>query len=305
MSYAAPSRRARSLALALASILAPLAVVTGAASAAVEPKTADSEAPLASQFDQLNSAIGTIGTVDGGYGDAHAIRTTYTGGGGNGYARGIFNVDWRAGEDVWYSAAFFLPKGFKASMQGQVAIMRWDDFGTHPTNADQGGIVINGGDKRARLVLNHLPAGTQIELTDAFRLPEGRWFHLEVHQRLSATRGFNQVFVDGVRAAASDKGNIGRGRAPNRLRYGIVAVGAGTQRKPLRLQFDNAAVRNRRVGPNSAVKRTAGGGRVRAARYTPRVRRCMRGALARSARSGNAEMLIGAARRCVRKYARR
>jgi hypothetical protein len=290
--------------------------LAGAASAAVTPKRADSEAPLASQYDHFNEMIGTLGIVDGGYGDAHATRATYSGGGGNGYARGIFDVNWAAGDEVWYSAAFFLPEGFKASMQGQVAIMRWDDYGTHPEAADQGGIVINGGDHRARLVLNHLPEATQRELTGSFNLPEGRWFHLEVHQRLSPTGGLNEVYLDGERIVASHEPNIAPGRGISRMRYGIVAVGAGAQTRPLSLSFDQAVISTSQTGADPALARPGTdpaprptarrrSPRTRTARYTPRVRKCMGRALKRAARSGNADILVGAARRCVQKYAKR
>ena len=285
--------------------------LAGAVSAAVTPKRADSEAPIASQYDNFNEMIGTLAIVDGGYGDAHATRAAYNGGGGNGYARGIFDVDWRSGDDVWYSAAFYLPDGFKASMQGQVAIMRWDDYGTHPEAADQGGIVINGGDHRARLVLNHLPEATQKDLTDSFNLPEGRWFHLEVHQRLSANAGLNEVFLDGERIASSHKPNIAPGRGVSRMRYGIVAVGAGAQTRPLSLRYDQATISTGRTGADPGLARPGSDStarrspRSRAARYTPRVRKCMGRALKRAARSGRADILVGAARRCVNKYAKR
>ena len=240
-----PSRR-------IAAFLALLALLTVAlattAFATVQPRTADAEAPLTSQFDQINQSVGTLGIVDGGYGDAHAIRASYSGGGQNGFARGIFNVDWREGDDVFYSAAFFLPQGFKAAMQGQVAIMRWDDYGAHPEAAGQGGVVINGGDKRARLVLNQMPAATQVQLGESFELPEGRWFHLEVHQRLSEVNGeaLTELYVDGQKVGSSTVANS-RGRVINHMRFGYVnnhrAGGAST------LWYDRVSISDRQLGP--------------------------------------------------------
>jgi hypothetical protein len=286
MSYAAPPRRARSLTLALASILFLLFAVTDGASAAVQPASVDFTTAGLERFDQLNESVGSLRVVDGGYGDDRAARAVYSGGGENGFARGIFNVNWDAGEDVWYSGAYFLPRGFKAAMQGQVAILRWDDYGSHPNSADHGGIVINGGDRRARLAMDKLGPGTQDELGEPFDLPEGRWFHLEVHQRLSSSRSaVNEVYLDGARVCGLD------------------------------LKFDNATVATSKVGPNPGLAQPAqpanptksGSGRrngtVRTARYTRRVKKCMRRALVRAARSGDAGFLPRAARRCVAKYA--
>jgi hypothetical protein len=252
MSYAAPPRRARSLTLALASILFLLFAVTDGASAAVQPASVDFTTAGLERFDQLNESVGSLRVVDGGYGDDRAARAVYSGGGENGFARGIFNVNWDAGEDVWYSGAYFLPRGFKAAMQGQVAILRWDDYGSHPNSADHGGIVINGGDRRARLAMDKLGPGTQDELGEPFDLPEGRWFHLEVHQRLSSSGGaaVNEVFLDGIRVASSDRANLEAGRGVDRMRYGIVAIASGSQTRPLELLFDKATVNTARTGPD-------------------------------------------------------
>jgi len=316
MSYAAPPRRARSLTLALASILFLLFAVADGASAAVQPQSVDFTTSGLARFDQLNESVGSLRVVDGGYGDDKAARAVYSGGGENGFARGIFNVNWDAGEDVWYSGAYFLPRGFKAAMQGQVAILRWDDYGSHPNSADHGGIVINGGDRRARLAMDKLGPGTQDELGEPFDLPEGRWFHLEVHQRLSSSRSaVNEVYLDGARVSVSNIPNLEPGRGVDRVRYGIVAIASGSQTRSLDLKFDNATVATSKVGPNPGLTQPAepatptksGSGRrngtIRTARYTRRVKKCMRRALVRAARSGDAGFLPRAARRCVAKYA--
>lgn len=196
------------------------------------------------RFDQLNSRGGTLlPAALNGYTGPSAFVATYAGA-GNGYARGIFNVSWRSGDDVWYRAAYRLPKGFKASMLGQVALLRWDNFISHPRDTDHGGIVIYGSDKRARLVTERLNGRKQFELTRAFDVPEGRWFLLEVHQRFSATNGkaVNEVYLDGRRLNRSTTANLPAGRRVERIRYGLVAIDAGKQRRPLKLRFDDAAV---------------------------------------------------------------
>jgi hypothetical protein len=260
MSYAAPSRRARSLTFALTAILVLLLATAHGAGAAVKAERINFEGAGLQQFDQVNASTGSLGMVAGGYGDAHAAQAHYNGGGQNGYARGIFNVDWHAGDDVWYSAAYYLPTGFKAAMQGQVALMRWDDYGSHPDAADHSGIVINGGDKHAHLAVDHLGTSTQYTLGAAFDLPEGRWFHLEVHQHLGSTNAANDVYLDGTRVATSNQANLEPGRGVDRIRYGLVAIADGAQTHPLTLNFDDATVNTTQTGPDPALAQPGNAG---------------------------------------------
>ena len=194
------------------------------------------------EFTQTNAQQGSLESTTDSYTGEGAVRATYSGGGANGYARGIFNVAWREGDDVWYRAAYKLPVGFKDSMQGQVALMRWDDWESHPDDTNQSGVVIYGSDKRARLILDRLGPHTQTELSGDFDLPEGRWFLLEVHQHLSTTDAYNEVYLDGVRVGQSNVPNLDPGRGVDRIRYGMVAIASGAQMNPLSLMFDDANV---------------------------------------------------------------
>jgi hypothetical protein len=171
----------------------------------------------------------------------YSARATYDGSGENGYTRGIWNVNWQDGEDVWFGAAYYLPTGFHANIQGQVDLMRWDNWSTNPNDTDWGGVSIYGSDHRARLL--RFGAGRPNDtLVGPFDLPEGRWFTLEVHQRRSATSGsaLSEVYVDGKLIGSSTAANT-YGRAATRVRYGIVAIAAGSQKKPLELSFDSAS----------------------------------------------------------------
>src|SRR5690606_25167488 len=150
----------------------------------------------------------------------------------------VFNTNWRPGTAVTYSAAFFLPRGFHRRMQGQVALMRWDNWPARGSNGDTGGIVINGSDKRARLVRGTY-SGNQTQLGRDFRLREGRWFRLRVRQRFSRGKPISRVWLNGRRIITSRQQNFG-GSKIQRVRFGLVAIAAGAQRKPLRLFFDEA-----------------------------------------------------------------
>ena len=185
------------------------------------------------------------------YSGTYAARATYSGGGENGYARGIWNVQWEEGNDVWYGAAYYLPVGFYSNVQGQVDLVRWDNWSTNPNDTDWGGVSIYGSDHRVRLL--RFGAGRPNDtLVGPFDLPEGRWFTLEVHQRRSAISGsaLSEVYVDGKLIGRSTAPNT-YGRSATRIRYGIVAIAAGAQTKPLELNFDSAS-----MGPTQAFTGT-------------------------------------------------
>jgi hypothetical protein len=194
-------------------------------------------------FSQLNRLAGSLSRA--AHAGRLAFQATYDGRGENGYARAIYNVHWRRGQDVAYGASFFIPRATLDAVQGQVALMRWDDFPAHPEAANYGGLVIFVGDHRAHIIRNELGGkDEEDDLVDAFDLPLDRWFRIEVRQRLAAGSGArNEVYVDGHQVATSQRPNIPADRGVERVRYGISAIAAGAQVKPLRLWFDDAWAR--------------------------------------------------------------
>ncbi|MEA2426484.1 MAG: hypothetical protein QOF37_112 [Thermoleophilaceae bacterium] len=194
------------------------------------------------EFSQVNRLHGTLATTPGPvHGHSRSALATYDGSGANGYARGIYNVHWKQGADVAYSAAFYIPRATLAAVKGQVALMRWDDYPAHPEAANYGGVVIFVGDHRAHLIRNELGlGGAETDLTGPFDLPLDRWFTLEVRQRLGAGNARNEVYVDGRLIARSLVPNIPGDRDVERVRYGIAAIASGAQTAPLRLWFDDA-----------------------------------------------------------------
>jgi hypothetical protein len=217
-----------------------LAVLPGMAMATVTPLAANLNDGSFDEFSQTNTDRGALGINSlrpyDGTASAHA---TYEGSGGNGYARGIWNVNWQDGEDVWFGAAYYLPVGFVPHIQGQVDLMRWDNWLSHPSDTDWGGVSIYGSDHRARLL--RFGAGRPNDtLVGPTTLPEGRWFTLEVHERFSAGAGaLSELYVDGKLVGRSSRPNT-YGRPIERIRYGIVAIAEGAQTKPLDLWFDDA-----------------------------------------------------------------
>jgi hypothetical protein len=183
-----------------------------------------------------------------GYAGPGSWRASTMGGLGNAFARGVCEVDWRDGEDIAYGAAFFLPEGFHDQLDGQVDLLRWDDFPDEPVHTVRSGVVVFVGDRRAHLVRQRL--GTeQRPLAAPFALPEGRWFWLEVRQRLGAGDGaHSEVRIDGRTVAESDEPTTYGGRVL-RVRHGIVAVDANRQGRPLTLWVDRPWTGHRVLGP--------------------------------------------------------
>jgi uncharacterized repeat protein (TIGR02543 family) len=167
-------------------------------------------------------------------------RASFNGGSSNAYARGIFEPDWQPGETVCYSAAFKLPAGFYSAQQGQVSIMRWDNFPLLNPAEDTGGIAIYS-DHVARL-FREPSSGGQTALGSLGQLPEGTWHTLSVVQVLSTASPRSTVQLDGVTVIDTTAQNS-FGRAIDRIRFGLVAIDAGTQTNPLTVYFDEAAAK--------------------------------------------------------------
>jgi hypothetical protein len=201
------------------------------------------------QFSQTGVLNGTLSTRAGdAYDGTHAAVATYDGGTGNGYARAIENVSWSGTQDVWYGAAFLLPTGYEASLQGGNDIMRWDNWGRYGSAADYGGVEL-WSDGKARVILGKYTNDPGTVLDGPFTLPEGRWFWLEVHQRFSTGAGaLTDVYVDGALVAHSTAPNT-YGRGADRVRWGIVCVDAGRQTNSLSLSFDRASIQSSELGP--------------------------------------------------------
>lgn len=256
LSPATFSDRRRALAATAAALVLGLGCAT-TAQATVTSRTADLNTGNFTQFDQTNVATGTLSIIRRDtYEGAGAAHATYSGGGTNGYARGIFNVGWADGDDVYYGAALYLPEGFHRALQSQTDLMRHDNFGTY-TTTDYGGVGVMNYDKKAHLfregsyVAGRSGSGVADDgLVTPFTLPEGHWFWLEVHQKLSGTDGIavNEVWIDGISVASSTRANS-YGHGVTRLRYGLVAIGETVQTNPLELWFDRALIRTGYIGP--------------------------------------------------------
>jgi hypothetical protein len=224
------------------------------AHAAPTPFSAGMETGNLREFTATSVSSGALQvTTQRAFSGSRSAHATYTGRGSNGYARGQQDVTWRSGDDVWYGMAVFLPSGFKAAQQGPVDLLRWDNWSIDPNNTDRSGLTL---DSRGRLVLltQQLNRTGYNPLLGGYDVPEGRWVHLEVRQRLSSSSGqaINEVWMDGRRLGSNTSANS-YGRNATRLRAGIVAVSAGQQTNNLQLWFDDVTISSSRVGPKGST----------------------------------------------------
>jgi hypothetical protein len=188
-----------------------------------------------------NTANGTVvNSGERAAAGSRSMRATYLGGGGNGFARANFELGWPGGSDITYSGSFFLPDGFKNAMQGQVGLMRWDNYTTYQSAGDVGGIVMYGNDKQARLIRGTY-SGSQSEVSGPFNVPENRWFTLTVRQRISTSNPISEIWLDGARIASTTAQNS-MGRAVDMMRFGIVSMAPGAQTNPLTLWADQLSI---------------------------------------------------------------
>jgi hypothetical protein len=234
-------------------ILVALLTAPSLAQAVPTPRHAGFESGGFEEVDDAGVLSGSLAaTATLAYDGALSARAEYAGEGANGYARGVWRADWADGDEVWFGASFYLPIGFHDNVQGQVDLLRWDNWEQWPGDTDWGGISIWGSDRRARLLRFGMQRPTDT-LVGPFDLPEGRWFSLEVYQRLQGPlggRAVSEVHVDGRLIGRSDAPNT-YGRPISRIRYGIVAVSAGAQTLPLHLWVDEAFVSDRSRWPLS------------------------------------------------------
>jgi hypothetical protein len=199
-------------------------------------------APSLSSFDQAYATNGSISESSG------IFSVAYNGGAVNGYARGLFGYDSPQileGQDLWWGARFELPTGF-VSNAGYVSLMRHDNWGIYGSNGDACGVALFSSDGKLHVDCDSYDGSwPSRSLIGGFTAPEGRWFTLEVHQKVDSSSGsVTELYLDGAKVGSTTAANNYLNRAIDRVRFGIVAV--GPQLTGFRLRFTDPYVSNTR-----------------------------------------------------------
>jgi hypothetical protein len=160
----------------------------------------------------------------------------------NQFQRVWYDVAWEEGSEVWYGLALLIPRLADWCWWEPV---RWDNFALYGEAGDVGGVRIDHG----QLFLDVGAYVGQQPLIGPVAVPEGRWFWLEVHQRLSATAGeaLSEVYVDGVKHGESRAPNTA-GRPISTIRYGNVAMATSCS-VASSIYFDRVSLTHEQLGP--------------------------------------------------------
>jgi hypothetical protein len=273
VSFVVPAVSARTAAVRMAAgatavtaafnVISPALLTTPPAPTVVKPlRLGDFNTGDFSQWDKGGASVaptsGAQVVLDSArvYDGTYAARAHVPSGDGNKYARTLWGdssggstaLNYGEGHDFWYGTAIYLPAGFHESMQSYFVPMRWDNFGV--TNVSRGGLSMwKDGTIRLFRERSGVEAQTNLLGSTTFRLTEGAWHWLEVHQKLSSTDGnaVNELYVDGQLIGKSTSRNF-YGEPVGAMRFGIVALSSSAQTQPLTLWYDRATISSTRIG---------------------------------------------------------
>ncbi len=239
-------RHRRRLGPLLLLVLATLATLFAASSANAALETA-SDGNLGSFSGGVWQVDGTLTAAGSRYGsDTEIFAASYSGASTSGVASGSLDVRWRPRQTVAYGAAFYLPPGFHTAIEGQQALLRWDNSPGTDGTFEEGGVIVDYSDNLGYLVDATVTGTTVTEraLTGPFALPVGRWFTLQVRQLLgSGSAAYSEVYENGKPVASSRAPDFS-GDQINHVRYGIVQLSGGAEQGEVALQFDQASAAN-------------------------------------------------------------
>ena len=161
---------------------------------------------------------------------------------GNQYQRVWYDVSWGEGSDVWYGMALYIPR---LSDWCWWTPARWDNYKSYGSLGDLGGLRIELG----RLYLDKGTYFSQRALIGPVTIPEGRWFWVEVHQRLSGTAGsaLSELYIDGTKVGSTTAANSA-GRPIDTIRYGNVSMATSCS-QPASIHFDRVSLTDAPIGP--------------------------------------------------------
>ncbi|MGI8729747.1 MAG: heparin lyase I family protein [Solirubrobacteraceae bacterium] len=199
-----------------------------------------------SEFDSSATSAGAMAiTTERAYEGTRSAKITSDGSLSNSFQRVQQSVSWSDGSDVWYGMALYIPRLSDWCWWRPV---RWDNYSTYGATGDVGGVRIEQG----KLYLDQgWYGGATTPLIGPVGIPEGRWFWLEVHQKLSgdADHALSEVFLDGRKVGSSSQANSA-GRAINHIRFGNTTL-ASQCSKPASIYYDRVSITDGPRGPHA------------------------------------------------------
>lgn len=260
------------MARAFACIVLAICLLASPASAAVIPRLAGMEAPTSTPFDldqtvaQCEKSSATRDTTLAYAGSASLKVHTENDNPEKCkaiYARGIFETNSPyhlvEGDEFWFGAAIYLPKGFYAAHTGYTDLLRIDSYVNDKSESTpfEERAEINfasweNDDLYVRAAMGSKPTDLIGPISPS-NLPEGTWNWVEIRVSLSTKEGpehaWTKLMINGKSLGASYLPNLFAKAAPlNRLRYGIVSTAEGGSGN-LTAYFDRASISHSERSP--------------------------------------------------------
>jgi hypothetical protein len=151
------------------------------------------------------------------YDGARSVRGTVDDSDTNGYSRLAWSVAYESGQTIRYGASFLLP----GSLPCWAMLARWDNYLLFGGDGDVGGVLLEHG--TLRLVRQDYDGRNFATLSPEVDVPTGRWFTVEIVQRLGASDAYNELYLDGTLVGSSTTPNS-RGRPIRHIRFGYVSI---------------------------------------------------------------------------------
>jgi hypothetical protein len=188
------------------------------ASSAAALHKAGFETGTFSEFDMAPSILhGTlITTQDRAFDGGWAAKGSLDGTPFNGFSRVLWSVAYEPGQTIRYGASYFLP----GPLPCWATLARWDNYLLYEGAGDVGGVELEDG--VIRLVRSNYDGTNYARLTPSAPVPIGRWFTIEVVQRVGVSDAYNALYLDGSLVGSSTTPNS-RGRPIRHIRFGYVS----------------------------------------------------------------------------------
>jgi hypothetical protein len=170
-----------------------------------------------SEFDAPDILHGTLVTTqERAFDGAWAAKGSLDGSPRNGFSRVVWSVAYEPAQTIRYGASYFLP----GPLPCWATLARWDNYLLYEGEGDVGGVELEDG--VIRLVRSNYDGANYARLTPSAPVPIGRWFTIEVVQRVGVSDAYNALYLDGSLVGSSTAPNS-RGRPIRHIRFGYVS----------------------------------------------------------------------------------